>query len=130
MRRAQAAHHGSHDSTTAEFLKAVQPKAALISAGVDNRYGHPHEETLERLKEAGCSVYSTQENGTLTVGQTDRSEAVRICAGKILSLMQEERAAVQPRHSENRAARWLNCCRKDDQFEIWVFLFVHSSAII
>ncbi|MDM8237253.1 DNA internalization-related competence protein ComEC/Rec2 [[Ruminococcus] torques] len=63
----KAAHHGSHDSTTAEFLKAVQPKAALISAGVDNRYGHPHEETLERLKEAGCSVYSTQENGTLTV---------------------------------------------------------------
>ena len=63
----KAAHHGSRDSTTAEFLKAAQPKAALISAGVDNRYGHPHEETLERLREAGCSVYSTQENGTLTV---------------------------------------------------------------
>lgn len=63
----KAAHHGSRDSTTAEFLKAAQPKVAVISAGVDNRYGHPHEETLERLREAGCSVYSTQENGTLTV---------------------------------------------------------------
>ena len=63
----KAAHHGSCDSTTAEFLKAAQPKVAVISAGVDNRYGHPHEETLERLREAGCSVYSTQENGTLTV---------------------------------------------------------------
>ena len=63
----KAAHHGSCDSTTAEFLKAAQPKVTVISAGVDNRYGHPHEETLERLREAGCSVYSTQENGTLTV---------------------------------------------------------------
>ena len=49
------------------FLEEAAPSRTLISAGKDNRYGHPHEETLERLKEAGCSVYSTQENGTLTV---------------------------------------------------------------
>ncbi len=63
----KAAHHGSRNSTATEFLDAVQPAVTLISAGVDNRYGHPHEETLDRLKKSGCSVYSTQENGTLTV---------------------------------------------------------------
>lgn len=63
----KAAHHGSRGSTTTEFLKAAQPAVTLISAGVDNRYGHPHEETLERLLENGSRVYSTQENGTLTV---------------------------------------------------------------
>lgn len=63
----KAAHHGSRNSTTTDFLEAAQPAVALVSAGVDNRYGHPHEETLERLRKNGCSVYSTQENGTLTV---------------------------------------------------------------
>ena len=63
----KAAHHGSRNSGTEEFLQITQPSIALISAGVDNRYGHPHTETLERLGEAGCRVYSTQENGMLTV---------------------------------------------------------------
>lgn len=63
----KAAHHGSRNSGTEEFLQITRPSIALISAGVDNRYGHPHTETLERLGEAGCRVYSTQENGMLTV---------------------------------------------------------------
>ena len=63
----KAAHHGSRGSSTEEFLRVTQPAAALISAGVDNRYGHPHEETLERLEAAGCRIYSTQQSGTLTV---------------------------------------------------------------
>ena len=63
----KAAHHGSRNSGTEEFLQITQPSIALISAGVDNRYGHPHTETLERLSEAGSRVYSTQENGMLTV---------------------------------------------------------------
>ncbi len=63
----KAAHHGSKNSGSEEFLAAASPDYALISAGVDNRYGHPHEETIERLKEAGCTVYSTQDNGALTL---------------------------------------------------------------
>lgn len=63
----KAAHHGSRGSTTKEFLEAAKPAVALISAGKDNRYGHPHKETLERLRESGCTVYSTRENGALTV---------------------------------------------------------------
>ena len=44
-----------------EFLEAVHPEIALISAGKDNSYGHPHAELLERLEEAGCSILSTPE---------------------------------------------------------------------
>ena len=63
----KAAHHGSKNSGSDEFFQAVQPRITLISAGRDNRYGHPHKETLDRLKEYGSRVYSTQEYGTVTV---------------------------------------------------------------
>ena len=61
----KAAHHGSRNSGTEEFLQIVKPAVAVISAGQDNRYGHPHEETLERLKNAGCVICSTQECGAV-----------------------------------------------------------------
>ena len=61
------AHHGSKNSSTEEFLRQVQPAYALISAGQENRYGHPHQETVKRLAAAGSKVYSTQENGAIIV---------------------------------------------------------------
>lgn len=63
----KAAHHGSKSSGSEEFLDIVRPSFAIISAGRDNRYGHPHAEALERLKNAGCTVYSTQDCGALSV---------------------------------------------------------------
>ncbi len=63
----KAAHHGSKNSSSDEFLKIVKPSAVLISAGEDNRYGHPHEETLARFADAGCTVYSTQEEGAVRI---------------------------------------------------------------
>ena len=44
-------HHGSRFSSGADFLKQTNPKIAIISAGKNNSYGHPHKETLERLDE-------------------------------------------------------------------------------
>ena len=63
----KTAHHGSGNSTTEEFLKTAAPQYAFISAGKNNSYGHPHKETLERLKDAGAIVYSTQEEGAVTI---------------------------------------------------------------
>lgn len=63
----KAAHHGSRSSGSEEFLHIINPSVALISAGQENRYGHPHPETLERLENADCSVYSTQDYGALSV---------------------------------------------------------------
>lgn len=57
------AHHGSDSSTTPPFLSAVQPWVAVISVGADNRFGHPSDEVLARVAEAGVSVYRTDERG-------------------------------------------------------------------
>lgn len=63
----KVAHHGSGNSTFEEFLRAVNPRIAVISAGRDNVYGHPHRETLERLVRQGCSIWQTPESGAVTV---------------------------------------------------------------
>lgn len=60
-----AGHHGSRTSTSLELLKATSPEIALISVGANNRYGHPTEETLERLNIFGCKVYRTDLEGTI-----------------------------------------------------------------
>lgn len=63
----KVAHHGSKNSSVKEFLELVEPSYSLISAGQNNSYGHPHKETLERLKDTGSTVLSTQECGAITI---------------------------------------------------------------
>jgi beta-lactamase superfamily II metal-dependent hydrolase len=58
-------HHGSSTSTSDAFLKAVSPKYAVISVGEGNTYGHPHKETLTKLKEEGILFFRTDEQGTI-----------------------------------------------------------------
>lgn len=63
----KAAHHGSANSNTAEFLHVIRPLAAVISVGKDNRYGHPSPDVLSRLTAAvnDNNVYRTDEDGTV-----------------------------------------------------------------
>lgn len=63
-------HHGSSTSSTASFLKAVDPSYAIISCGKNNDYGHPHKETLKKLKLLGCTYLRTDTMGTI-VARTD-----------------------------------------------------------
>ncbi len=58
-------HHGSKYSTCGELLEKTNPEYAIISVGVDNPYGHPTREVLERLQMIGSTVYRTDENGTV-----------------------------------------------------------------
>lgn len=58
-------HHGSAYSSHKEFINAVQPTYAVISAGTGNKYGHPHEETLQALRQRKIAVYRTDELGTI-----------------------------------------------------------------
>lgn len=67
----KVAHHGSRNSTSYAFLETISPGIALISAGKNNSYGHPHAETLERLENAGCRIYRTDEIGAVTVTYHD-----------------------------------------------------------
>lgn len=55
----KVAHHGSKTSSSQEFLDKVSPKIAVISCGINNDYGHPNKETLDRLKKINCTVYRT-----------------------------------------------------------------------
>lgn len=63
----KVAHHGSKNSTSEAFLKKIQVSIALISAGGNNSYGHPHAETIERLQKEGCKVYQTKNLGAITL---------------------------------------------------------------
>lgn len=60
-------HHGSKYSSSMDFLEEIRPKMSIISCGEGNRYGHPHEETLERLGAIGSKVYITAEEGAITI---------------------------------------------------------------
>lgn len=59
--------HGSKNSTMPGFLAAVQPSVAVISAGEDNPYGHPHLELLERLETAGVRILRTDREGAVHI---------------------------------------------------------------
>lgn len=61
----KAGHHGSKTSTSPAFVEAVAPSYAVISAGRDNRYGHPHMEVVARLEEAGVQIVNTAEVGAI-----------------------------------------------------------------
>lgn len=63
----KVAHHGSKNSTSMEFLELVRPEVSVISCGRDNRFGHPHEETLQRLQQIGSRVVTTMDKGTVTM---------------------------------------------------------------
>ena len=62
----KAGHHGSSTSSSERLLSVVQPQAAAISCGLDNDYGHPHQETLDRLAAHGVEIYRTDTMGTIT----------------------------------------------------------------
>lgn len=66
-------HHGSDTSTTSSFLAAAAPKAAVISCGAGNSYGHPSQDTLDKL--AGIPVWRTDRNGTV-IAMTDGTSCV------------------------------------------------------
>ncbi|WP_062104624.1 DNA internalization-related competence protein ComEC/Rec2 [Bacillus niameyensis] len=58
-------HHGSRTSTTEDFLKKVNPQYAIISAGENNRFGHPHEEVVELLEDYNVHIFRTDQQGAV-----------------------------------------------------------------
>ncbi len=60
-----AGHHGSKYSSSQAFLQALKPDSVVISAGKDNKYGHPADETMARLNAMGCDIYRTDKLGDI-----------------------------------------------------------------
>ncbi len=69
----KCAHHGSKNSTPKELLDLTEPSFAFISAGVDNRYGHPHKELMERLRKAGAGIHITKEEGAVRMDVKEKT---------------------------------------------------------
>ncbi|MEI7809943.1 MAG: ComEC/Rec2 family competence protein [bacterium] len=70
-------HHGSRGSSSTEFVQAVAPKYALISVGKDNKYGHPHKETLDTLSQFGVKVFRTDLFGTIILKSDGQKESFK-----------------------------------------------------
>ena len=66
------AHHGSAGTTTTGFLDATRPRLAINSAGLNNRYGHPNEETLQRMDAYDCTYLTLYETGAITLDFSER----------------------------------------------------------
>lgn len=69
----KAGHHGSKTSSSEVFVRRVAPEVAIISAGKNNPYGHPHTETLRILRDVGATILSTIEKGTITISSDGSS---------------------------------------------------------
>lgn len=69
-------HHGSRTSTSPHFLDSISPEIAIISAGAKNRYGHPHQEILDRLTSRNIQIFRTDLDGDITIS----SDGKRILA--------------------------------------------------
>ena len=61
----KAGHHGSKYSNSEELLQHIQPQLSIISCGFNNRYGHPHQETIERLQAVGSQIFRTDLQGCI-----------------------------------------------------------------
>ena len=69
------AHHGSKYATTEDFLKRAHPEAAIISDGAWNRYGHPAQVVLDRLKNANVKLWRTDLQGEITIATKGKGDA-------------------------------------------------------
>ena len=70
----KAAHHGSNSSNSNEFLSRLSPKISVISCGEDNSYGHPGEEAVLHMEDAGSEVFYTMKSGQITIETVSEGE--------------------------------------------------------
>lgn len=73
----KAAHHGSKNSSRQDLLDEISPRLTLISCGENNRYGHPHEEVLERIGKTGSLIYVTAVDKAIMVHCEDGKVTVK-----------------------------------------------------
>ena len=101
-------HHGSSTSTSAAFFQAVSPEYAVISCGQDNRYGHPHRETLAMLNQRKTTYYRTDQDGTI-LAQSD-GETIAFTTGLDSVLDRDAYQAAQTKRTESGGLSVLLVC--------------------
>lgn len=78
-------HHGSSTSSSVELLDAVKPSYAVISCGAGNKYGHPHQETLDRVEKYAKYIFRTDLNGTVIFESDGKGLTVKDSSGSVLT---------------------------------------------
>jgi competence protein ComEC len=94
-------HHGSKNSTMPEFLSAVNPQIAIISAGDENPYGHPSPELLSRLEDSKVRILRTDQQGAvqiLTDGHTIHVNCFVACDPPLVELSRMQAPDDHQRH--------------------------------
>jgi competence protein ComEC len=82
LRVVKVPHHGSLTSSTREFVTAIRPRVAVVSAGRANHFGHPAPEVLERYRAAGAEIFRTDRDGAITVDSDGTSIEVHTFSGR------------------------------------------------
>jgi competence protein ComEC len=100
-------HHGSRYATSARFLQAVAPEAAIISVGAGNRYGHPAQQTLDRLRKAGVKVYRTDLNGEIAIVSDGNTFEIHPARQSIQVAFWQEKSVPRVVASLARGNNWL-----------------------
>lgn len=95
-------HHGSKNSTMPEFLAAVHPRIAVISAGEDNPYGHPNPELLERLEATGVRILRTDRDGAVHILTDGKGLEVTCFVACSETAAQTASAKAQPPNKQKR----------------------------
>ena len=78
----KVSHHGSKYATTKDFLDRVKPEVAIVSCGAWNRYGHPSQAVLDRLKAANVKLYRTDLQGEITITTRGKEADMKITTAK------------------------------------------------
>ena len=78
----KVSHHSSKYATATDFLERVKPAVAIVSCGEWNRYGHPAQVVLDRLKAAGVKLYRTDLQGEITITTRGKENDYRIATAK------------------------------------------------
>ena len=86
VRIVKVPHHGSLTSSTVEFLRAIAPRVAVISAGRGNHFGHPAPEVVERYRTLGAEIFRTDRDGAVFVDTDGQSIDVKTFTGRQVRL--------------------------------------------
>ncbi len=92
-------HHGSRSSSSKEFLDIVKPEVSIISAGANNKDGHPHAETISNLEASGSKIYGTWKSGNIIV--TTNGKEYSINTDKLVTI--EDAGKVEEKKTEKTA---------------------------
>src|SRR5207247_2666008 len=98
IRVVKVPHHGSLTSSTPDFVRAVAPRVAIVSAGRNNHFGHPAPDVLRRYREAGAEIFRTDRDGAVTVDSDGHSLSIYGFTGR--TLVTRQKATTKTRRHE------------------------------